>query len=73
MIDNTKEYKEPDNNPIGAILDEVALDVFGVEFNELYPEHKKMISEEFGQAHLEAVTEGLMEHINNTKEDDTNN
>ena len=73
MIDNTKEYKEPDSNPIGAILDEVALDVFGVEFDELYPEHKKMISEEFGQAHLKALNEEFGEYIKNNVTNDKNN
>jgi len=47
-------------------LDDASLEVFGVEFNDLIPEHKKMVTEEFSKSQLEIINEMMAEHINQT-------
>ena len=67
MKDLTQNYSQ-DDKPELSILSEVSLDIFGVEFNDLIPEHKKMVAEEFGKWQLEIINEGLAEHIKQIKQ-----
>jgi len=68
MIDLTQAYNEPDSK---SIYDDTALEVFGVEFSELIPEHQEMLVEEFGKVYLENLNEMLMEHIEERKSDES--
>ena len=66
MIDLTQNYNESE-----CIYNDTAMEVFGVEFSELIPEHQQMLVEEFGKVYLENINEMVADHIKQTKNNES--